>query len=689
MGSRSRAVLRPLVWALLYVTAGYVGRSTTIDGESLALVWPAAGVAVLWLCSGTRHTWGWDAAAIGVLTFVVNASTGAPVQLACVLVVTNLAQAGLFVALLRRLRPDAWGFGGSRPIHGLTDLSLVAAGAVVSSLVGATLGYLGFVWTLGATDLSTLAAWWGRTAAGMLLLAVLGLLVLPLLSGAADARETVRRLGLLLRPRGVRQLAEVLALTVVTASLLLAIFASNTSAPLAFLLLFTTVLAGVRLGPVGAGVHGLLTGAVATAFTLAGTGPFAVVESMTSRALIVQVFVMMTVLTGLMLAFSRAERDEALAMRDLTQRATADRAALFRAVLENMREGIAVVQEDGAILLRNPAGRRLLGLEGEPSPTVRASESYGLFHPDGRPVLEQDMPYARALAGDEVLAEDYVVRTPSSHERRILEITATQLAGEHPGGPARAVLNFRDVTSARQDHDHLASFVGVVAHDLTSPLTVVHGWADSLAEAFLAGDVDPATGAKMVGRIQSAAANMTQFINDLLAYTVAGESPLNVVDLDLSAIGREIEGIRRQDPRRPLIHIRDGMRVRADPVLVHQILDNLIGNAIKYVAPDVRPLVLVSGQERGEWLEVSVSDNGIGVRPQDRQRIFDKFERAHGEEYTGTGIGLAICRRAVQRHGGDIWILDKPLGDGSRFVFTLPLTPWRDAADRTGDAATG
>jgi signal transduction histidine kinase len=107
---------------------------------------------------------------------------------------------------------------------------------------------------------------------------------------------------------------------------------------------------------------------------------------------------------------------------------------------------------------------------------------------------------------------------------------------------------------------------------------------------------------------------------------------------------------------------------------VRQVLDNLIGNAVKYVAPGTPPEVHVESAPVGAgWLRVAVRDNGIGIDPAHRERVFESFQRATTDGYVGTGLGLAICKRIVERHGGHIDVEANPDG-GSIFSFTLPTT---------------
>ena len=689
MSSRTRDVVRLASWVGLYLVAGVVGRLTIIDGHSLSLVWPAAGVGMLWLATSDRRRIAADLAGLAATVFVVNASTGAPTALALLFVLTNLLQAGSFVLLLRRLRPDLRGFGGVREPGSLVDLGMLTGAALVSCLVAAAVGHVGL--GLLGTDgtLTTFLVWWGRNMTGLLVVGMLGLLLLGRLAGAAGPREVVNRLRAAFWP-STHEATGALGVAAVSVGLLWFVFGASDALPVGFLLLFTTVLAGVRLGPLGVVVHGLAVGAGSVAFTLAGSGPFAAISEISERALVAQVFVTMTIITGLVLAFSRVERNQALADLSLLQRETAERAKLFGAVLEHMKEGVAVVDAEGTFLLRNPAGRQMLGLTQDTaatSPTAAAVSGH-LTDLDGREVPADQMPYRLALAGEDVL-RDYRFQPPDGGEPMILEVTASALpidhgllpANDRVGGregdtdaDARVIISYRDVTAARHDRDALATFAGVVAHDLKRPLTVINGWSEALAEDFRAGPVSPEDGSRMLTRVTDASRQMGHFIDDLLSYTVVRDAPVHPIDVDLSRAADEAATIFRERSNRPQIYVQTGLHALADPVLVRQILDNLIGNATKYVAAGVRPRVQVRGREDADWTLLTVTDNGIGVPAEQREQIFETFHRAHGAAYRGTGLGLAIVRRAVERSGGSIHLRDNPTG-GSIFEVRLPPAP--------------
>ncbi|AEV86344.1 Adaptive-response sensory-kinase sasA [Actinoplanes sp. SE50] len=149
------------------------------------------------------------------------------------------------------------------------------------------------------------------------------------------------------------------------------------------------------------------------------------------------------------------------------------------------------------------------------------------------------------------------------------------------------------------------------------------------------------------------------------------------VPVDLAEIVADITGARADaavvaGKPEPRFTIGDLPPVQAEPVLVRQLVDNLVGNAIKYTAPGVVPVLQISADASDGMVTVRITDNGIGIPEGRHDAIFGNFHRAHaGDGYLGTGPGLAICKRIVERHGGEITATDDP-GGGSTFRFTLP-----------------
>jgi signal transduction histidine kinase len=234
----------------------------------------------------------------------------------------------------------------------------------------------------------------------------------------------------------------------------------------------------------------------------------------------------------------------------------------------------------------------------------------------------------------------------------------------------------RDITAATSHRESLVSFAGTVAHDLNNPLSVIDGWAEALQEDLSASDSpDALAAAPMVEHIRASVGQMRGFIADLLAHAVARDQSLECEQIPLRNLVKHIAATRDRPTRGGDIVAGELFDVWADRVLLRQVLDNLIGNAFKYVEAGTIPRVLIEAAKLDDsWVKVMVRDNGIGIPAEQRDRVFDRFERLTAENYAGTGLGLAIVKRIVQRHGGTVQITDNPDGMGTCFEFTLPTT---------------
>lgn len=217
----------------------------------------------------------------------------------------------------------------------------------------------------------------------------------------------------------------------------------------------------------------------------------------------------------------------------------------------------------------------------------------------------------------------------------------------------------------------LEQFAYVASHDLQEPLRIVTNYLQ-LLERRHKGKLD-AEAAKFIGQAVKGAARMRGLIQDLLAYSRVGTRgrPLEPVSAEsvmedvLANLKMAIEGSEAVVNYDPL------PTVKADPSQLGQLLQNLIGNALKFRGQDPPRVQVSAKRQDGEWL-FAVRDNGIGIEPQYLERIFGVFQRLHTRsEYPGTGIGLAVCKRIVERHKGRIWVESRP-GQGSTFHFSIP-----------------
>ena len=217
----------------------------------------------------------------------------------------------------------------------------------------------------------------------------------------------------------------------------------------------------------------------------------------------------------------------------------------------------------------------------------------------------------------------------------------------------------------------LEEFAYVASHDLQEPLCKLITFGGLLRRDL--GDDLPERAGRHLDFITDAAGRMQTLVQDLLALSRAGKSDSRrqlvamdaCIDKALDTLQMALESKGAEIHRDPLPELW------CDPAMVTQIYQNLIGNALKFVA-DNRPAIRLTAEQDGARWVLGVADNGIGIKPEYGEQIFQAFQRLHGRgEYEGSGIGLAVCRKAVEHHGGKIWV-ESELGRGAHFKFTLP-----------------
>jgi len=239
-------------------------------------------------------------------------------------------------------------------------------------------------------------------------------------------------------------------------------------------------------------------------------------------------------------------------------------------------------------------------------------------------------------------------------------------------------------TELQRSNQELEQFAYVASHDLQEPLRMVSSYVQLLARRYqgkLDQDAD-----EFIGFAVDGATRMQRLINDLLLYSRVGTRGKKFVPIDgYQALAAALDNLQLalQDNAATVTH--DPLpTVMADGSQLTQLFQNLIGNAIKFHGNE-KPQVHVSARQQGdEWL-FSVRDNGIGIAPENFERIFIIFQRLHSrDEYPGTGIGLAVCKRIVERHGGKIWLESEP-GKGTTFFFTLAAARIEDIEQEIGE----
>jgi signal transduction histidine kinase len=241
----------------------------------------------------------------------------------------------------------------------------------------------------------------------------------------------------------------------------------------------------------------------------------------------------------------------------------------------------------------------------------------------------------------------------------------------------------------RISNRELQDFASVASHDLQEPLRKVQAFGDRL-KTRSAAELGP-EGLDYIDRMLSASARMKTLINDLLTFARVTSRAQPFTPVDLQAVAEQVisDLETRIEQTSATVNIGPLPTIDADVTQMRQILQNLIGNALKFSKPAQAPVVDVHAQVLGQGeravVNLTVRDNGIGFDEKYSDRIFTVFQRLHGrQEYEGTGIGLAVCRKIAERHGGSIVASSKP-GEGATFTVTLPVHPPDAAAINAGE----
>jgi light-regulated signal transduction histidine kinase (bacteriophytochrome) len=251
---------------------------------------------------------------------------------------------------------------------------------------------------------------------------------------------------------------------------------------------------------------------------------------------------------------------------------------------------------------------------------------------------------------------------------RQLQLTEAELKALNEELERRVLERTSELKRSNKD---LEQFAYVASHDLQEPLRMIHNYLQLLRQRYR--EKLDASGNEFVGFALDGAKRMHELIQDLLTYSRVGTQGRDFATVDCN------EALARALANLSLAIEETSARVRHDPlpvvngdlVQLTQLFQNLIGNAIKFRGeqpPEIQLSAIVKGDE---W-ELTIADNGIGIAPEDFQRIFVVFQRLHSrEKYPGTGIGLAVCKKIVERHGGRIWV-ESQMGRGTTFHVILP-----------------
>lgn len=618
-----------------------------------------AGFAVAVLIAGGQRWWPAVLAGLLLPALAQDSST------AVIYALADAAQAVVGARLLR-----AAGITGR--LERINDaVTLVLRAGVIAPALGATAAVVAML-ALGLDAAAVVAAWqaaWLRDLVGVIVVAPAGMFV-------GSLRDHV---GGLRRPTPA-DAAVVLALGLATAAAFSGVSRSYFVFPALLVLALRWHVFGAMLG-------GLVVSIGAAWSAAQGIGPFAAGPS-AATLVQSQVFAAIATLTALLLGAAMAER-----VRDQQRLldSEAERVAMecereaeqrFRRSFEDAPIGMAILGFNGHFLRVNHALGEITGFA-RAELVGRTIEDR--THPDDCGAYAEIL--AALIAGATRTSETELrfIRRDGSVAWVLLGCSVVRDDSDRPIYAIAQVVDMSDrkrieaelarsAAELRRSNEELEHFAYVASHDLGEPLRTMSGFATLLRSRYA--DVLDERGLRYAEHVVLGAQRMQELIDGLLEYSRAGRRQPASEPVDCAEVARAVLGALDSSVRArgAVVSIGALPRVLGDALLLRQLLQNLLANALKFTG-DARPQVSVQAESRGSEAIFSVRDNGIGIEPHLTERIFEMFQRLHTREhYEGTGIGLALVKRIVELHGGRIWV-ESQFGQGTTFFFTLPLAP--------------
>ncbi len=387
-----------------------------------------------------------------------------------------------------------------------------------------------------------------------------------------------------------------------------------------------------------------------------------------------------------------------------SQRRTEERERYFHALIDQTSDVIAVTGVDARIRFINEAVRSAFGYE--PQDLVER-KAFEFVHPDDKHVIRE--LFAQGIEPGTTAARDFRFRHKDGSWRYVEAAGRLLLDDPAVNGVIVAV---RDITRRRETEEELrharvaaeaasrakSAFLANMSHELRTPLNSIIGFSDLLQEQTF-GPLLPKQ-LRYVGNILTSGKHLLQLINDILDLSKieAGHMKLDLGTLEVAAVLEDVRGIVHALAEKKSVMLEVDVApaiptLRADPAKFRQVLYNLLSNAIKFTPEGgvVRTSARLAGDAHGaptrgdepaEFVCVAIADSGIGIRPEDRTRLFREFEQldsGYARQQQGTGLGLALTKRLVEMHGGEIGFESEGEGRGTTFSFTLPIAGPRAA----------
>lgn len=639
--------------ATCYLVAPWLGLDSFDVDPRIAEVWPPGGVGFVLLTTvwfAGRRAVALTLVFMCVVFAVTAVMLGIGVVPSAWMALIGAGQPWLMAALYRRqLSHNGWAPQTPR------DVAVLLFSALSSSVLLAVLG--GFP-TLPLSDLHTEVLWWW-VLRNTVFCFVGGMTFMVIFyggrRGALPASSWANRVGLL-----------------IVASLCVYGSYYDPALPLSWLLIIPSVWGGLTLTVRGTAYLGLTVALLAASMIYLPQNQKFGYDGLMPASTIMDLLVIISTAFMLLLTLMREQRGALIIELDRKRAESETQRRMLETVFDSMSDGVVIV-DNARVTMYNAAARQLLG---RPIPSETPDswvDTFDLTAADGGAIDDETLREAMSVKVDApARAATFQVTVGHEGSSRTLDLSA-QPIGTIEERSTMVLLH--DVTAQRARMHELTNFAGMVAHDLRGPLTVLDGWLEVVE------DGDPVANAALVDgaviKARDSSRRMRQVIEDWLNYTVVQNGRLRPEAVKLDGLVSEIVDGRRAwlaGDSDPVFLLDLEHSVHADPGLLRQLLDNLVVNAVKFTAPDQQPWLMIRSMPDGEqgWIRVELVDRGIGIPEGEEELIFEEFHRGQqAGRATGTGLGLALTRRIVALHGGQMRAMRNPEG-GSTFTFTLP-----------------
>jgi signal transduction histidine kinase/CHASE3 domain sensor protein len=391
-----------------------------------------------------------------------------------------------------------------------------------------------------------------------------------------------------------------------------------------------------------------------------------------------------------------------------SQEALESQTLMLRSVLDSISEGLVATDEQGKFILWNTAAARILGFGATNRPTEEWSAHYGLYLEDKvTPFPPEQIPLVRAIRG-EVSTAQMFVRNPEVEQGTWIEATGGPLK-DKSGAVRGAVVAFGDISQRKADereirklneqledrvaqrteqlataNHELEAFTYSVSHDLRAPLRHMGGFSKILCEEF--GPQMPVEALGYLQRIADGAHRMGLLVDELLNLARVGRHAVHLQSTRLNPLIDEVVALLQpeMEGRSVTWKIAELPLAECDPILIKQVFQNLMANALKFTRTREHAVIEISQRQEHGHMVIAITDNGVGFNMKYKDKLFGVFQRLHrAEDFEGTGIGLATVHRIIHMHGRRIWA-EAELDKGATFFFTLAAGKF--AAVQPGDA---